>query len=71
MVLMLASLVVNCMSKLQPNISISSTECELIAAVQAAKVGRDLCSILAELANEAVIHLINNAKPTARVRSSR
>lgn len=76
MVFMLAGGAVYYKSKLQPTVSTSSTECELIAAVQAAKVAKYLRSILHELGhpqpdptvlyedNEAAIHVANNERPT-------
>jgi hypothetical protein len=80
MVFMLAGGAVYYKSKLQPTVSTSSTECELIAAVQAAKVAKYLRSILAELGhpqskptvlyedNEAAIHVANDVRPTPRTR---
>jgi hypothetical protein len=80
MVFMLAGGAVYYKSKLQPTVSTSSTEAELIAAVQAAKIAKYLRSVLLELGypqdgptilhedNEAAIHVANNTKPTARTR---
>jgi len=67
-------------SKLQATVSTSSTEAELIAAVDAAKMVKYLRSILIELGfppagpttlfedNQAAIEMINHNKPTARSR---
>jgi len=80
MVFMLAGGTVYYKSKLQATVSTSSTECELIAAVQAAKIAKYLRSVLAELGypqsgptilyedNEAAIHVANNVRPTQRTR---
>ena len=77
---MLAGGAVYYKSKLQSTVSTSSTEAELIAAVQAAKIAKYLRSVLLELGypqdgptvlhedNEAAIHVANNTKPTARTR---
>ena len=67
-------------SKLQATVSTSSTEAELIAAVDAAKMVKYLRSVLIELGfpprgptvlhedNQAAIEMINHDKPTARSR---
>ena len=80
MVFMLAGGAVYYKAKLQPTVSTSSTEAELIAAVQAAKIAKYLRSVLTELGypqegatelyedNEAAIKVSNNTRPTARVR---
>jgi len=67
-------------SKTQSIIALSSTEAELIAAVEAAKVARFLRSMLKELGfhqkkptviyedNQSTIHVVNSRAPTARTR---
>jgi hypothetical protein len=67
-------------SKVQPTVSTSSTEAELIAAVTAAKLAKYLRSILIELGfpplsptvlyedNEATMAMINENRPTPRAR---
>jgi len=67
-------------SKLQTVIATSSTKAEFVAAVHAAKVARDLRSVLKDLGfaqehatilyedNQAAIAMINQRKPTTRSR---
>jgi hypothetical protein len=67
-------------SKVQPTVSTSSTEAELIAAVTAAKLAKYFRSVLTELGfaptgptilyedNEATMAMINENRPTARAR---
>ena len=67
-------------SKLQPAVAVSSSECELYAAVHAAKVAKYLRTILHELDftqqkptmlyedNQAVIKVVNNERPTSNLR---
>ena len=67
-------------SKLQPVVAVSSSECELYAAVHAAKVAKYLRTILHELDftqqkptmlyedNQAVIKVVNQERPTSNLR---
>ena len=71
----LASAAIAYKSKLQATVATSSTESEFIAAVDAAKTAKYLCSVLAELGfpqasltpiyedNEAAIAMANESKP--------
>jgi hypothetical protein len=77
---MLAGGVIAYKSKLQVSVATSSTEAELYAAVDAAKIGKYLRSVLDELGfvqdgptmlhedNQAVINIVNNSQPTSRTR---
>ena len=77
---MIAGGVIAYKSKLQVSVATSSTEAELYAAVDAAKIGKYLRSVLDELGfvqdgptmlhedNQAVINIVNNSQPTSRTR---
>ena len=80
LVFMLAGGAIAYKSKLQNSVSTSSTEAELIAAVQAAKIAKYYRSVLLELGypqlestilhedNESAIKIINHNRPTERTR---